>query len=306
MSKDRLIWFKGKLMPAAVAQVPIMSPTAQFGLNVFEGVRGYWNQDAEELFLFRLDAHLDRLMASCRLIGINSPYTSAQIAEATREVLQANSYRTDIAVRITIFVGGDEGSWFDSAPADMFIAPVAKARRSSALREGARACISTWERIDDRAVPPRVKAGANYLNGRYAHLEATAAGYDLPVLIDRQGKISEGAGSCLMMLRDGVLVTPPGTSSVLESITRDTLLTIACDIGMATAVRPIDRTELYLASELFLCGSSAEIIPLTSIDRFTVGEGTMGQETARLLAAYQAAASGASADYLNWLSPVWN
>ena len=300
-AQDRLIWFKGDLMPADEARVPVMSPTAQFGLNVFEGLRGYWSGADNELYLFRLPEHLARLEASCRLIGIESPYDSATIAKAIRDVLKANDYRCDVAARATIFVD-EEGSWFACEPVDMFVAPIAKPRRDVTNTSGARACVSTWERIDDRAMPPRIKAGANYINGRYAHLEARAAGYDLPILLDRAGKVSEGAGSCLMMVRDGVLVTPPGTSSILESITRDTLLTLARESGQPTEIRPIDRTELYLADELFLCGSAVEITPLTSIDRYTVGQGLAGPVTLSLLAQYLDAASGGRRE---WLSPVW-
>lgn len=304
-SQDRLIWFKGALVPANEALVPVLSPTSQFGLNVFEGIRGYWNPDRKDIFLFRLQEHLNRLAASCRLIGIKIPYDANQIETAIRDVLRANNYQEDVAVRVTVFVDG-EGSWSSSKPVDMFVAPIAKARRDINNMTGMRACVSTWERIDDRSFPPRIKAGANYINGRYAHLEAQAAGYDLPILLDRTGKVSEGAGSCLMMVRDGVLITPPTASSILESITRDTLLELAANIEIPTSVRIIDRTELYLASELFLCGSAAEILPLTAIDRYEVDSGKMGHITQQLMKRYFATVSGNSADgYDSWRTPVW-
>ena len=305
-SQDRLIWFKGALMPAEQAQVPVLSPTAQFGLNVFEGLRCYWNAESTDVYVFRMDDHLTRLAASCRLIGISSPYSADQIAGAVREVLRANSYREDIAVRVTLFVDG-EGTWSSTEPVDMFVAPIAKARRDIADTSGVRAGISTWERIDDRNLPPRIKAGANYINGRYAHLEARAAGYDLPILLDRSGKVSEGAGSCLMMVRDGVLVTPPVTASILESITRDTLLQLASSMNISTETRVIDRTELYLASEVFLCGSAAEITPVTSVDRYTIGDGKIGALTQRLLQRYLAVASGQeSVGDRARCTPVWH
>lgn len=300
-TQDCFIWFNGSLMPAAEAKVPVLSPTAQFGLNVFEGIRGYWSDATQDVFLFRLAEHLGRLDASCRLIGIENPHSQDAITDAIRDALKANDYKCDIAVRATLFVQG-EGSWYSSDPVGMFVAPIAKARRDVSATHGLRACISTWERIDDRAMPPRIKAGANYINGRYAHLEAQANGYDLPILLDRAGKVSEGAGSCVMMVRDGVLVTPPGTSSILESITRDTLLELARDMDQPVEIRPIDRTELYIADELFLCGSAAEITPLTAIDRYFVGSGQVGQITRRLLKSYLDAASGGRPD---WLTPVW-
>lgn len=304
MAEERLIWFNGQLVAPEEAQVPILSPTAQFGLNVFEGIRGYWSEAQQELYLFRLCEHLERLMDSCRLIGIESPHDAHTITAAIREVLQANAYRCDVAVRTTLFVGGDEGSWANSTPVGMFIAPIAKKCRDYG-EKASKACVSTWERIDDRALPPRIKAGANYINGRYAHLEAQANGYDLPLLLDRHGKVSEGAGSCLMMVREGVLITPPITSSILESITRDTLLTLANEMGLQTQIRSIDRTELYLASELFLCGSAAQIRPLGKIDRYLVGDGTPGSVTQALLARYLAVAEGEDVAHRGWLTPVW-
>lgn len=300
--QDRLMWFKGQIMSPDQARVPILSPTAQFGLNVFEGIRGYWSETDQELYLFRLSEHLERLAASCRLIGIRCPYNSDEITVAILDVLRANTYRCDIAVRATVFVDG-EGSWSNSEPVDMFVAPIAKPRRAPDDKL-ARACTATWERIDDRSMPPRIKVGANYINGRYAHLESQANGYDLPILLDRAGKVSEGAGSCLMMVRDGILVTPPGTASILESITRETLLTLASEAAIPTQIRPIDRTELYLASELFLCGSAAEITPLSGLDRFNIGA-QVGPVTADLLARYQAATDGSDATSRNWLTPVW-
>lgn len=289
-------------MPPEEARVSVLSPTAQFGLNVFEGIRGYWSAEVNDVLLFRLPDHIKRLMASCRLIGIESPYSAEEIAGAISVVLMANGYRCDVAVRVTLFVDGD-GSWSSSSPVGMFVAPIAKARRDLENQAGVRAGVSTYERIDDRAMPPRVKAGANYINGRYAHLEAQGAGYDLPVFLDRAGKVSEGAGACLMMVRGGVLVTPPSSASILESITRDSLLTLAREADIPTQVRTIDRTELYLAEEVFFCGSAAEITPVVSVDRYTIGNGTAGPLTRQLLHEYFGAASGGRAE---WVTPVWN
>ena len=148
------------------------------------------------------------------------------------------------------------------------------------------------ERINDRSLPPRVKAGANYINGRYAHLESIEAGYDLPIFLDSRGKVSEGAGSCIMMIRNGKLITPPVTASILESITRETLLIIALELDLLTEVRTIDRTELYLADELFLCGSAAEVTPIIKLDRFTVGLGKIGELTLSLMHNYHLIADG--------------
>jgi len=297
------IWFKGSLTRSEDALVPVLSATAQFGLNVFEGVRGYVNQQGE-VFLFRLDEHLYRLMQSCRLIGIESPYSSRQIKAALLETIRANMMHGDLAVRVTLFVEGI-GSWSIDGPVDMFVAPILKSRKNLSSDSGMTACTSTWRRIDDTVMPPRIKAGANYINGRYAHLEAKANRADLPILLNATGKIAEGAGACLMMVRDGILVTPPRTASILESITRDTLLILASEIGLTVQERDIDRSELYIAEEVFLCGSSAEVTPLIRIDRFTIGDGRPGPLTRMLSTHYFGCADGSNGDHAEWRTPVW-
>jgi branched-chain amino acid aminotransferase len=167
-----------------------------------------------------------------------------------------------------------------------------------------RACVSSWERINDNVLPPRAKVGANYINGRYAHLQAKRDGYDLPIFLGADRKVSEGAGACLFMVRGGDLVTPPTTSSVLESITRDTVMRLATDMGVKVMERTIDRTELYLAEEIFLCGSAAEISPIVSVDRFEIGNGAPGSLTEGLLRQYLAVTSGADSRYPEWRTVV--
>lgn len=298
-----LIWFKGQPKLPEEALVSVLSPTAQFGLNVFEGLRGYSNKSGQ-VHLFRLDDHLRRLMQSCRLIGIQCPYSLAQIKGAIHKIIHVNTLRNDLAVRITLFVDG-LGSWSSTGPVDMFVAPILKPRNSVCDESGKSACTSTWRRIDDAVMPPRVKAGANYINGRYAHLEALANGADLPILLNAAGKVAEGAGACLMLVRDGILVTPSCSASILESITRDTLLILAAEAGLTTQVREIDRTELYLAEEVFLCGSAAELTPLTRIDRFVIGDGRPGPITRTLSERYLSCADGSDVDHPEWRTAVW-
>ena len=301
---DNWIWLRGEIVHQSTATVSVLSPMAQFGLNVFEGIRGYWNAGQAQLHVFRLDDHLHRLEQSCRLARLDMPHRPAEIVAFLREAITANDFREDIAVRMTVFADG-EGSWHACEPVSMFIAPIAKPRTGVAGLTGKAACISSWERISDNALPPRVKLGANYINGRYAHLQARADGYDLPIFLGRDGKVAEGAGACLFMVRGGVLVTPSITSSVLESITRETVIALADDMGLAVEQRPVDRTELYLAEEIFLCGSAAEITPVTSIDRFTVSKGVPGSVTLALLEAYHAIAGGEDPSFPEWRTAIY-
>ncbi len=303
MSEDRLIWFKNNLVPAAEAMVPVLSPTAQFGLNVFEGIRGYWGGD--DIHVFRYPEHYKRLEQSCRLIGLECPYSEAEILGFIRDVVKANDFKCDIALRVTVFVDG-EGSWISDGPLGMFIAPIERGRTVFSPDLQNDACISTWTRINDTAFPPRVKLGANYINSRYAMNEAHRNGYQFPILLGSDGKVAEGTGACLFAVRDGKLITPDVTSSILESITRETMITLAEDAGFEVTERRMDRTELYLADELFLCGSAAEVTPLTSLDRRRVGDGKIGAITKALHDAYLLAASGPSNAHADWRTPIYS
>jgi branched-chain amino acid aminotransferase len=300
---NNLVWIRGSIVPECDAYVSILSPTAQFGLNVFEGIRCYWNETNKELYAFRLKEHLDRLMLSCRLVRLSSPYTPAEIELFLKAVIRANDFLTDTAVRMTIF-GDGRGTWNSCEPVSMFISPMVKFRTRLDKIPALRACISSWERIHDNVLPPRAKVGANYINGRYAHLQALHDGYDLPIFLGQDGKVSEGAGACLFMVRKGQLVTPPTTSSLLESITRDTLIVLAQEAGMSVVERTIDRTELYLADEVFLCGSAAEISPIVSVDGYVMGHGQPGPVTVGLLRKYLAVTSGEDSAHPEWRTVV--
>lgn len=301
----RSIWFKGQMVPDNEATISVLSPTAQYGLNIFEGIRCYSSiADKGQLFAFRFSDHIKRLFSSCKLIGLAPPYNAHQIKDFLIETIRANRYHEDTAVRLTLFVEA-EGSWSFEGPVTMFIAPQKTARRNPEALQGLRACVSSWERISDNCLPPRVKTGANYLNARYAHLEAKRHGYDLPLFLGRNGKMSEGGGACLFMLRNNVLTTPPLTSSVLESITRATVLQLATDLDIRVSERDIDRTELYLADEIFLCGSAAELSPITSLDGLPIGSAQPGEVTLSLLRRYLDVASNGVAAYSDWLLPIY-
>jgi len=221
-----------------------------------------------------------------------------------KQTVRANEYHEDVSVRLTLFMDG-EGSWSSEGRVEMFIAPMTKPRINVEAPPALSACVSTWERINDRCFPPRVKTGANYINSRYAQLEAKRHGYDCPIFLGRSGKVTEGAGACLFMVRRGVLTTPRVTSSILESITRATVIRLAGDLGVQVMERDIDRTELYLAEELFLCGTAAELTPITSIDRVPVGSGRPGAITMSLLRRYLDVVSNQVASYSEWLVPVY-
>lgn len=290
----------------AEATVNVLSPTSQFGANVFEGIRCYWSEQDQQLYAFRLADHYKRLQNSIKILRFNSPYSTSDFQQGLVDVVKANGYREDIAVRQTVFVDGIGGTWNSCEPINMFIAPIAKPFQKIQDKAGLRCQVSSWERISDRNLSPRAKVGANYINSRMAYLEARENGYDTALILNNQGRISEGPGACFFMVRDNKLITPPPTASVLESITRDTIIRIAAEqLGIETQERDIDRTELYICDEAFLCGSAMEITHITNIDGLAVGDGKLGKITQDLSNIYHQIITGQLSQYKEWLTPIY-
>ena len=305
-NNHRLIWIGGKIVPVAEATVNVLSPTSQFGANVFEGIRCYWSEQDQQLYAFRLADHYKRLQNSIKILRFNSPYSTSDFQQGLIDVVKANGYREDIAVRQTVFVDGIGGTWNSCEPINMFIAPIAKPFQKIQDKAGLRCQVSSWERISDRNLSPRAKVGANYINSRMAYLEARENGYDTALILNNQGRISEGPGACFFTVRDNKLITPPPTASVLESITRDTIIRIAAEqLGIETQERDIDRTELYICDEAFLCGSAMEITHITNIDGLAVGDGKLGKITQDLSNIYHQIITGQLSQYKDWLTPIY-
>ena len=306
MNKDeRLVWLNGKIVNVSDAKINILAPTSQFGLNVFEGIRCYWNKDKNQMYAFRLEDHFKRLKRSQKLIEIDDKYSMEELKSAFIEIVAANGWNEDICVRQTIFVEGF-GSWASSGEVGMFIAPIPKNKTSAEYnKKGLNCCISSWQRINDNSLSPKIKCGANYINSRMAQREALRNGYDTTIFLNNQGKVAEGPGSCLFMVRDGKLITPCVTDGILESITRDTIIVIAKNMGIEVLERTIDRTELYIADEVFLCGSSMEITPVFSVDKYPVGAGIQGEMTKKLHEKYLEIVTGNDDAYMKWVTPIY-
>ena len=300
---NNLIWLRGSFVTESEATVNILSGMAQFGLNAFEGIRCYHNSNTEKLYAFRLQDHLQRLAWSCKLIGLELPDPISKIKENFVKTIIKNKFKEDCAIRLTVFAD-DIGSWYSVDPVSYFIAPIQKPRTNVKNLGGKRACISSWSRISDNTMPPRAKIGANYINGRYAHLQAKYDGYDLPIFLNKSGGVSEGAGACLFLVKDRKLITPCTSSSILESITRDTIIRLASDLDMKVEERFVDRTELYLADEIFLCGTAAEITPVVKIDKYEVGSGHVGKAANKIIKEYHKLVSGDKKKYMDWLTEI--
>lgn len=303
---NRLIWCKGEIVNVNNAMVNVLSPTSQFGLNVFEGIPCYWNDEEKQLYAFRLSEHYDRLLRSAKLIQLDCKYTKEDFKKALVDTVKANEYDENLSVRQTLFVDGF-GSWGSEGPVEMFVAPIPRGRTSAEYnKKGLNCCITSWRRISDENLSPRVKCGANYINSRVGQREALRNGYDTCIFLNEVGKVAEGPGSCFFMVKGDTLITPRLTDSVLESITRDTIIQLAKkELGLKFEERTIDRTEVYLADEAFLCGSAMEITPIYSVDRYQIGDGQEGKVTHDLHVKYLEAVQGKIEDRKGWLTPIY-
>jgi branched-chain amino acid aminotransferase len=297
---DFKIWMNGKVVPGEQAVLPVNSAAVFYATNVFEGLRVYWNATDGEMYGFRLAEHFARLRESMKMMRFTVAYSDVDLYEAVREVIRANEVREDIHMHLVAYVLGP--GLDATTPTGLYINP----RRRPSAPTGLRCCVSSWTRTNDNAIPIRLKSGSNYQNGRLATLQAKADGYDSPILLNQSGTVAEGTGATFFMVRRGVLLTPPLTADILESITRITLLQdVIPDLGLEVQERDIARTELYVADEAFFCGSGYEITPILSIDRFPLGNGEVGPITKKLSRAYMDLVRGIDKRHPEWRTPVY-
>lgn len=300
----RFAWFNGRLVPWDEARIHVYSPAVKYGTGVFEGLRGYWNEAEREMYVFRLREHLERLAFGIKVMRFDVVPDLTVLEQGVLEVVRANGFRDGVHIRLSALLDGD-GEMHAVGPVT-FTCTANTRPPTKALTEGLAAGVVSWRRPEDAAMPMRVKANANYQNGRLAVHEAKANGYGAGILLNGTGKVAEGPGMCLFMVRDGVAITPTITSGILESITRDAVIRLLREeLGVVVQEREVDRSELYAADEAFFCGTAWEVTPITSVDRLAVGDGTVGALTRRLQSLYFAVAKGESALYPEWRTPVY-
>ncbi len=304
MSNPKYISFNGEVVPFDQARVHVRTPAFRYAANVFEGLRGYWNADRQELYLFRLAEHFRRLDLSMKVMSFAERYEPAYLSSCLIDLIRANDLREDIHIVLMAYIDGD-GEMFATGPLGMTIAALPKGRTPKA-DVGLDCAVSSWARMSDHATPPRIKTIANYYNGRLGWMQARQDGYDLPIFLTSDGKVAEAPNACLFMVRDGVPATPSVTHGILESITRATVIELMRrEPGVHVVEREIDRTELYAAEEVFLCGSGVEIVPVVSVDRRPVGDGRPGPLTRALTETYMGVVRGEQDTYADWLTPVY-
>ena len=300
---DLLVYQNGEFVPWRDATVHVFSPALKYGAAVFEGVRGYWSETRGCMVLFRLQDHMRRMEISQRILRFDTVIGAAEMEAAVIELVRRNAFRESVHIRPTAYLGGD-GEASARGPVESVITAIRRGTHKIA-ETGCRAQVSSWERISDRVMPGRAKAVGNYNNSRLAGIQAKVDGYDTALLLNRAGKIAEGPSMCFFMIRDGVPVTSSITSDILESITRDTIITLLRDeLGLEAEQREIDRSELFLAEEAFFCGTGWEVTPVIDVDGAPVGDGKVGPIVKRLQKAYSALVTGAGDDPHGWLTEV--
>ena len=301
--KIKVVTINGNLMPLKDAKVSITAPGLSYAALVFEGIRAYWNKEHKQLYIFRLDEHLKRFINSMKLLKfIDYPNLSSIKADILQNI-QANNYQEDIYIRLQGYI--DEwGEMAVRSPVSTSIVSYPRPR-AIAFTEGKNFTISSWQRLDDNASPPRIKASANYLNSRLASIQAKESGYDGGIMLGPNGKVSEGPGGCIFLIRNGNLITPTITSGILESITRDSIIEIADTLKIKVQTRDVDRTELYIAEEIFYCGTGQEIMPILSVDKMLAGEGTPGKITKTLQSEFTEIVRGNNPIFKSWISPTY-
>jgi branched-chain amino acid aminotransferase len=299
----KLVWFDGNFVNWEEAKVPVMTHALHYGTSVFEGIRAYSTDN--NLFIFRLKDHMDRLHKSASIYSISVQYSSDELCTAAVELIKNVSIRASCYIRPLTFIGqhGIDLNVTKDSPTHttIIIFPFDKYFKG----EGISACVSSWRRIDDESMPPLAKAAGNYLNSVLATQESRRLGFDESILLDRAGNVSEASGENIFLVRNGMIYTPQTSDSILEGITRHTTITIAREMGYDFVERPIARTELYLADEVFLTGTAAEIIAVTKIDGHIVGLGKEGVVTRSIREKYEKVVSGKIKKYTDWLTPVW-
>jgi len=299
-----LIWHNGELVAWEDAKVHVLSHGLHYGTGVFEGVRAY--ETTRGTAIFRHQDHLDRLFRSAQLYYMPIPYTREELRQATHELLIANGLR-ECYIRPIVFRGyGTMGLLPLEAPVDVSIAawPWGAYLGEESGRTGIRAKVSTWRRLPSDSVNPQAKASGTYLNSILAKIEATKAGYEEAILLDPAGFVCEGSGENLFMVAEGQVVTPSLASGALDGISRRSVMQIATDLDYEVVERSIARAELYLADEVFVTGTAAELVPLREVDDHVIGEGVRGPVTTVLQGVFNGALRGREPRYAAWLDHV--
>jgi branched-chain amino acid aminotransferase len=299
-------YLNGEFLPIEEAKISVATHAFNYGTGCFEGIRGYWNAERQEIYVVRLQDHFRRLLRSCRIFRIELDKSAEELSEIALELIRRGEYKEDVYVRPIAYkaspvirvglIGLEDGFCCFTAAMGAYLD----------IDRGLSATVSGWRRNDDNAIPARAKATGGYLNTALAVADAQEAGYDEAIMLTADGHVSEGSAANLFLVRDGSLITPEVTDDILEGITRDAVMAVAGKLGLTVTERKVDRTELFTADEVFLCGTGVQVASITKVDGRVVGTGKMGEITRSVQDLYLAAVHGEAPEFRDWLTPVYS
>ncbi|MEX0855900.1 MAG: branched-chain amino acid transaminase [Nitrosopumilaceae archaeon] len=300
---SKFVWLDGKYVTLDKAKVPVTTHAIHYGTSVFEGIRAYWN--SKNLFVFRLEDHMKRFRNSGKFYSISLNFTNKQIENAIINLCKKNNMKKTCYIKPFYFVGnyGINLHVTEKAPTNVaiFMFPFGDLFNKKGITAG----VSSWRKFSVLSTPPQAKMGGNYLNSILATQEAKRNGYDEAILLDKLGNVSEAPGENIFIVKDDEIITPPLSSSALAGITRDSIFELAEDRGYKVVIREITRSELYIADEVFLSGTAAEIISIVRIDQNIIGNGKVGIITSELISDYTDVVMNRNKKYSEWLTPVY-
>jgi branched-chain amino acid aminotransferase len=300
-------FFRKQFVPLGEAKIGILTHALHYGTACFEGIRGNWNDEQEQLFLFRIKDHYERMLKGCRILKIKLPYSADEMCQLTVKLAEKSGYREDVYIRPLAYKSSEAIGVRLHDLEDDFLIIVATLPAYLNADEGVRCCTSSWRRVDDTMIPARGKITGIYVNSALAKTEANEQGFDEAILLNHDGHVSEGSGENIFFVLEGKLVTPPSSDNILMGVTRDTVIKLARnELGIETVETSVDRTELYLADEVFFTGTAAHVSPVIEIDHRPVGNGKSGKITRELQRLYFDVIKGKNPKYLNWCTPAYS
>jgi len=302
----KVLFMNGEFLPAEQGVVSVRAHGFAYGTGCFEGIRGYWNEQDQQVYLFRLREHYERLQRSCKILQISLPYTVDELIEITRELVRRNGQQQDVYVRPVAYKSDITLGVRLHDITDSFLItsePVGNYVDISGLHCG----VSSWRRVDDNAIPARAKICGAYVNSAFAKSEALQNGFDEAIMLTNEGKVSEGSAANIFLLINGEFVTPAATENILLGVTRDTIIQLARrEFNRITRERKVDRTELYVADEILLCGTGVQIAPVVNVDHRPIGTGEVGPIAKQLQDLYFDIVRGKRPEYREeWCTPVY-
>lgn len=301
------LFMNGDFLPADKGVISVRTHAFAYGTGCFEGIRGYWNADEQQVYLFRAREHYERLLRSCKVLHFSLPYTVDQFIAISTELVRRNEQHQDVYLRPVAYISDEIiGVKLHDMHYDFLL--TSEPQGDYVDLTGMKCGVSSWRRVDDNALPARAKICGAYVNSAFAKTEALHNGFDEAIMLTNEGHVSEGSAENIFLLINGELVTPAPSENILLGITRDTIMELAQrELGIPTRERQIDRTELYTADEIFLCGTGAQIAPVVEVDHRSIGTGKIGPVGKALQKIYFDVVRGKRPEYLErWCEPVFS